>query len=552
MTTYHPASKLEKSSSNFDNSAIAEGISASADWDSVSGRASGARPLGNTTKFTDELGAKDLAFLEENQEVRRVFDPKKGEIFSFSKSKSGEFKKQYSQDGALLERWMLLKQAQTTLSRPEFWEEREKQTLVPYSDLSQTVEVCLLEENKDKKGAVSRVKPLDLRVSHFDLKIRPAVRHKKYFIKGSLNKSPKHRVVMCHRNVVPGKKAELWQSRDSDDKSCSYHSLAVCGSVWTCPICSLKINLKRREQIRESYKAIREIDGAAYMLTFTIKHGIGDDIKSLLRKYKDAMQIFQKSHEYKEVTRSKALKKPRANSLNFLNYLGRISALEVTHSKRNGWHPHEHHLWFFERELTNKEVSDVRNRLFSAWKKACVEVSLPAPRKTIKVGGKIKHLGVDMRRALNAEEYLTKYGQFDADGNVRERRWGPENELAGSHVKAAGLKGSTPFQLLADAVKGDVYARERFVEFSEAFKGKHQLHFSQKLNDFLKERAVDVNATDQEISDAKDSKFEFLYEFKDVEFEKIVYHRVHDHVLVITKNKGLKGAKEYLASLPEP
>lgn len=507
-------------------------------------RASEAQPLGNTTKFTDELGTKDLHLIKENQKVREVFDAEKGEIFSYERTKSGDLRKKYSRDGALLERWMLQRNAQKILSRPEFWEEREKQVLVPYSDLDHRVEVCLLSENAEKKGKVSRVKPRSLGAL-------PIVRSKKYFIKGSLNKSPTHRVVMCHRNVVPGKSPELWQSQ-KEDRSCSYHSIAVCGSVWTCPICSLKINLKRREQIRESYKAIRNIEGAAYMLTFTVKHGIGDNIDDLLSRFKNAMQIFQKTHEYKEVTRPQPLKKPRANSLNFLSYLGRIAALEVTHSRRNGWHPHEHHLWFFERELTKKEISDVRDRLFRAWKKACLDAGLPAPRKTVKVDGKIKHLGLDMRRALSAEEYLTKYGQFDAEGNVRERRWGPENEMAGSHVKKANLKGSTPFQLLADATAGDDYARERFVEFAEAFKGRHQLHFSKKLNDFLKQQKVDVSGTDDEIAHAKDSNFEFLYEFQDLEFEKIVHHKVHDHVLVMTRTHGIEVMRNYLKSLPEP
>ncbi|OZJ72214.1 hypothetical protein CEO93_28265, partial [Klebsiella pneumoniae] len=157
-------------------------------------------------------------------------------------------------------------------------------------------------------------------------------------------------------------------------------------------------------------------------LAFTVKRGIGDDIDELLTKFKNAMQHLQKSQAFKEATRQTALKRPRAESMPFLGYIGRIANLEVTFGKQNGPHPHEHHLWFFRRELPARAINLLRDRLFDAWATACKAVGLPAPLKTVKVGKTVKHLGLDIRKALSAQEYLTKFGQFTADGEKRERR----------------------------------------------------------------------------------------------------------------------------------
>ncbi|OZJ94478.1 hypothetical protein CEO89_28260, partial [Klebsiella pneumoniae] len=129
----------------------------------------------------------------------------------------------------------------------------------------------------------------------------------------AVNVAPKFRVVSCYRNKVPGEKPELWKNRESG--SVAWHKIAVCGSVWTCPLCSPKINRMRREEISDAYNAVSDVGGSSYMLTFTVKHGIGDDIDELLTKFKNAMQHLQKSQAFKEATRQTALKRPRAESM---------------------------------------------------------------------------------------------------------------------------------------------------------------------------------------------------------------------------------------------
>lgn len=520
-------------------------------------RSGGGAALGNTTKFTDEFSAGKCAKPEKNQRVREVVDEQTGEISRFVfDEKRQEWVKDWDADEALLERWLLQRHAQRILSRPQFWQERDKIARAPYTDLAAKVAYTDLETRK-----VVKVLATELGLPLVRHKQEPLISGELYSdlsagrvrSTGSLNKAPKFRVVTCYRRKVPGSSPELWQNRESGNVT--WHKVGVCGSVWTCPLCSAKINRARREEISDAYNAVSGVEGCAYMLTFTVKHGIGDDLGELLGKFKDAMQVVQKSQAWKEIIRSQALKRPRPGSMPFLDYIGRIANLEVTHGERNGWHPHEHHLWFFRRELKAGEVMKLRDRLFDAWSAACVAVGLPAPRKTVKIEGKTRFVGLDVRKALSAQEYLTKFGQFTPEGDVRERRWGPEKELAGAHVKAARAKGKTPFQLLYDAAQGDKACAQRFAEFAVAFLGRHQLQFSRSLKTFLASLPVAVVVDDSEEGDQAlaarlEGDSDLLVELTDHQFDKIVRNHAQGAVLVVARTQGLSAVVQFIASLP--
>lgn len=487
--------------------------------------------LGNTTKFTDEFSGVGGAKSPSNQQVKEVVDVETGETFSYVyDEKRQQWVKPYDADAAEMERWLLLRSAQRILGRPQYWEDRAKKSRNPYTDLTAKVQFCDLETR-------------ELVTVPAHLIDQPVQRNKLYEIDGSRSRSAKFRVVRCYQSKVAGRQPELWQSRESG--RVSFHNVGVCGSVWTCPCCAPKINLRRREEIGSAYEAVGLAGGVAYMMTYTIKHGIGDDLGELLPKYKDAMQLLQKSHAFKEVTRKQPLKRPRAGSLAYLGYLGRIANLEVTYGDKNGWHPHEHHLWFFRRELTARELERVRTMLFDAWAEACEAVGLPRPLKTVKIAGKVRYLGLDVRKALSAAEYLSKFGH--------ERLWAPEKELASSHVKQAKAKGRTPFQLLADYADGNVQAGQKFTEFAEAFMGRHQLQFSRTLKAWLLEHQIEINEGEEgDLAHAASMEDEShkLGQLSDTQFEKVVMNRAHSSVLMICRLHGFDSAVSFIDRLP--
>jgi hypothetical protein len=190
--------------------------------------------------------------------------------------------------------------------------------------------------------------------------------------------------------------------------------------------------------------------------------------------------------------------------------------------------------------------------LFDAWSDACSAVGLSRPLKNVRVGNQYRFVGLDIRKALSASEYLTKYGAYTTEGEAKLRRWGPEKELASSHVKEAKLSGRTPFQLLYDYAQGDKQAGEKFCDFAEAFRGRHQLQFSRSLKAFLLENHVEIDDSeegDRALAAALENESKRLGELTDGQFTKIVLHDCHAVVLSICRHSGFDAAVAYVDAL---
>lgn len=486
--------------------------------------------LGKLTKFAD-------TFFES-------IDPETGEI---QRLKQVERRGQnvvvqaYDQDAADLERWMLKGHARRLLLRVE---DRDKRRKVPYSEFAYFTD---LETRKIRTVLV---------LERYFVETEYIVRAGKREVQQK--KGVRFRVVNCCRDKIGATvQPEIWYSKQSE--RASFHKLGVCGSVWTCPICSRRINLKRQSHIRAAYdlfvtkkpeisKGVR--DGDAVMVTYTIRHGIGDDLDDLLGKLKEAdRQFLQKSHAYKKlVGYTRTVKGEKVRVPSELAYVGRIATTEITFGD-HGWHPHSHQLWFFDRRLTAKEIERLRSDLFQEWRAACLSVGLPAPRAFYRdrATGKQKAVGVDCRRALSAEEYLTKFGH--------ERDWGPEKEMASQHTKS-GKKGKTAFQLLYEYGQGDKQSGARFAVFAEATLGRHQVEFSKGLRERLLALGLDeILAADEELAAQLESDADRLGELTDQDFEALLGAEkfgieAHGLLLSLCKSQGFDAAISWLRSLP--
>lgn len=505
--------------------------------------------LGIPTVITDE-STRDLSLKSVDLEGEiRFFDPVKVGQNGGDLGRKAEI---YDADAASMQRWIMLRTAQTILASGEdAFELRTKKDRLPFSYLP---------------GVPDFVGPIRQGYTIAD-RIRPAtVLHtpwKPDFV-GPLkveyvddfekveHPQPKFRTVLCLNRRVPGASAEVWQSRKT--QQASWHNLTVCGSPWSCPVCSRKINLGRQEQIRRVYEAAKShaVDGSVYMLTFTVRHGLGDDCAVLVGKMKQAMQLLQKTIAWKGCTRREALKRPKADSMPFLDYIGRIAALEATHGA-NGWHPHEHHLWFFKKKLSRSDIRELKTRLFEAWADCCVKVGMSAP---------LAEFGLDVRVALSAAEYLAKFADLD-----KVRQWGPEKEIASSHSKKGNKAGRSVMQILwdaalcehlddfdasrpIDALNRDAYL---FRDFSAAFLGKHQLQLSRTLKTWLRSMGVDLDETeagDQELAVSLEADSEVVMEVSNEDFQVVVRNKAQGLVTSICKAQGIDAAYAFIAALP--
>lgn len=474
--------------------------------------------LGILTKYADPV-LGPISTVSADGEVK-VFQPHVG------RDGVVQHTEQFNFDAALLERWQMKQHARKLLMRIE---KRDKRVKVLYSKLVPAPDPSLCDR---------------LIFAGVGFKLEQA-----FTVDGEVmqKNAARFRVINCGRDKISvAREVEIWKSREND--VCAFHQVQVCGSVWTCPTCSAKINRARQLQIEQCYNLFAEqSESDCLMITFTIKHGFSDRLSETFDRLKQAFRRLQKSFIYKCIsgfskTKTSGGKKSLIKYDSQLRYVGRISATELTHGA-NGWHPHLHQLWFFDRKLSKREIESLRAQLFVAWESACVAVGLAAPLEFFNG----KPLGVDVRRALSAAAYLTKFGV--------ERRWGVEKELAGSHKKKARKSGRTPFQLLFDSMSGDARAGQLFVEFAEATLGKHQLEFTPGLRERLNKLVAGIETSDSELSASLADNSDLLGCLSDNEFFALsrasaAVVEPFSTFLMLCARSGIDAGRRFIHSLP--
>lgn len=493
----------------------------------TSSRGASAERLGILTKFVERVSD------------RTTIDSDTGEIKTFTletqKNGNSAYVERYDPSAQLLERWLMKKQARKLLM---VIEERQKRTKVHFTKVATLPHP---DPSFIKLVAIGKAFCFEDAPDIIDKKTLKARKQTK--------KSAVYRVINCGRDKIDHKaEVEIWKSKETD--SCTFHKVQVCGSVWTCPTCSAKINLQRQKQIQACYNVFAELPQSdCLMVTLTVRHGYSDSLKDTLEKMKDAFRIVQQSAAYKKiagskVTRQKDGKKIRVEMKGDFDFIGRIAATEMTHGKA-GWHPHFHQLWFFERKLTPKEIDKLRSMIFDEWARACVDVGLAAPLEFHNG----KALGVDVRRAISAADYLTKFGD--------QRQWGPEKEMASSHSKKGKLSGRTPFQILFDSMDGDLKSALLFQDYAAATIGKHQLEFSKNLRARLRDLGVcDLDQSNEEISYNLQDDSDKLGMLSDAEFTALsvlpASYPVEPFstVLSICRHSGFQASRDFIHSLP--
>jgi hypothetical protein len=280
---------------------------------------------------------------------------------------------------------------------------------------------------------------------------------------------PRERVCSClrwMRDAAAG--VGIWRSADSG--RCHYGGLQVCGSVWTCPVCAGRVAERRRVELEAAIAAHRYAGGSVLLVTWTVRHGAGDDLADVLGRFLAGLS---------DVTRDRAYKRLKLG----YGIVGSIKALEVTWGAGAGWHPHCHSLLFVEGvELDGQAVADLEAALLGAWRQAAGRHGLSMNGRGLRVQATAGAVG----------DYVAKFGRDPA-----RRPWGAEDEVARAHVKrgraaaAAGVRFS-PFGLLDEFMgTGDLggAGAVRFREYAAAFKGRRQLRWSPKLRSMFEDTA---------------------------------------------------------------
>lgn len=277
----------------------------------------------------------------------------------------------------------------------------------------------------------------------------------------------KYRVAKCL--YVPY--SEIGVMRSVEHGTSHYKGLITCGSVWACPVCTAKIQERRRGEIQQAIEWGNRNGMKPVMVTFTFPHTAFDKLKDMLNRQKDAFSKLRSGRPWRSLKDK-------------IGYHALIRSLEVTHGE-NGWHPHTHELWF---TTSPDELSRAKEELIDLWQSACQKVGLLSddPKK---VSAFRKH-SVDIRQTDDvASEYMAK--QDDS------RKWGTADEIAKGNTKKGRATGVHPHHFLVRQATGD---EKLYLEYIDGMKGKSQIFWSKGLKD-----EVGVNdVTDEELAEKEE------------------------------------------------
>lgn len=266
-----------------------------------------------------------------------------------------------------------------------------------------------------------------------------------------------HSVKSCMRY---GSGNQIKLMYDEKNNKAFYSGLITCGSVWDCPVCAAKISARRADEIKGAIENWYSRGGTVAMVTYTVRHNIGDSLKSIANTMTNAIRFVHSGAPYIRI-RDK------------YKIVGSISATEILYNVTNGWHYHKHQIIFIDgNQLNNQDLQDWITKRYNKYLLSEGFSSLDG-------------IGVVVSPVESIE---------NTSGYVN--KWGLQNELTANEKKSGS--GMTPFELLDDPVYKD-----RWIEYSLTMYGRKRITWSNGLRKLL-DLAAEVDDLDLAAEDDLD------------------------------------------------
>lgn len=251
--------------------------------------------------------------------------------------------------------------------------------------------------------------------------------------------------------ITPSKQVSLLYNEEH--QVAHYGGLATCGSVWACPHCSTKIQLRRRGEVAELIERVYSAGYKVSMLTFTHPHNRDFSLSDNIEVFNSALRKMKQQRWYRKHIKDNA----------DLGYIGDITCREVTWGQENGWHWHAHRLLIAkDPKILTKYKESLQKMWVACYALACAEYGREFTAENKKY---MLERGLVILEKAQSSEYLTKIGNG---------KWGAEKEMVGVTTKKGKVGRYTPFDLVG---KRD----DKFIEYIKATKGKRQLLYSKGL-----------------------------------------------------------------------
>jgi len=229
----------------------------------------------------------------------------------------------------------------------------------------------------------------------------------------------------------------------SDSGAAWFTGVARCGSVWECPVCAPQKAKERADELSRVLKAWRGQGHAVYLVTLTVRHQWGDDLRELVRGVPKGWTYLRQGRRSAELE--------RWGVRHF------VKATEVTYGG-NGAHPHLHVLLFTDGELGEPELAQLKDWLWTHWRRWVVDKQ--------KWSEPLRDKAVDVEDCNdNVGAYLTKLGLVD--------------EVVRADTKSARGANRGPWEILRDYAehKRDEDGR-LWSQHCQALRGMRQITWS--------------------------------------------------------------------------
>jgi hypothetical protein len=237
-----------------------------------------------------------------------------------------------------------------------------------------------------------------------------------------------------------------------------FSGLATCGSVHACPVCSAKIRQRRSVELEQGIAAHLATGGSVLFVTATVRHGIGDDLRTTLAAVVDGWRSIFQGREGMRVKRH-------------FRIVGTVRALEVTWGQANGWHPHVHALLFVDGQLEDDDQLRLRRFMYGRWAHTVERKGTGRPD--------LEH-GLDLRPVTDGagvSEYLAKLqDHFGAQKSAAL-------EMTRQDIKTRRRDEGRwlPFDLLEPASQGEAWALKLWWTYEDVTKRRNALTYSPGL-----------------------------------------------------------------------
>jgi hypothetical protein len=234
-----------------------------------------------------------------------------------------------------------------------------------------------------------------------------------------------------------------------------YTGLQTCGSVWSCPVCSARIQAKRTDELVQAVEHAHAHGLKIAMGTLTMRHQARRRLRPMWDALSDAFAA--------AMGRDRGVRRAKKR----LGVVGWVRRVEATHGA-NGWHLHAHALIFYS---GGGDLGELGEMMWRGWIRRLTFHGLDADREH---GLVLRELDLEQAREEVAG-YLTKATYEQTSGSAAR-------ELAGQMGKEGRRGNRTPFDVLADLTH-DGLASDLAIwsEWERTSKGRRALTWSKGL-----------------------------------------------------------------------